>query len=107
MRRWERDERRRHELEMEFQDKKIINMEKEFNQRLREAEKTASDARKQRDEQIQRRRLAEELAQTADEVRQEALRSRAETARQLVKMHVAAGTRLMESDDLSASLSWL
>lgn len=80
--------------------------EKEFAAQLREAEKTARDARLQRDEQSQQRKLAEELAQTAEQVRQDALSHRAETARQLVKMHVAEGTRLMENGDLSASLLW-
>jgi WD40 repeat protein len=80
--------------------------EKEFAAQIREAEKAASDARKQRDEQFQQRKLAEELAQTADQVRQEALARRTEAARQLVKLHVAQGTRLMESGDLSASLLW-
>lgn len=82
------------------------NREKEFAAQLREAEKVASDARKQRDEQCQQRKLAEELAQTAEQVRQDALARRADTARQLVKMHVADGTRLMESGDLSAALLW-
>ena len=80
--------------------------EKEFAAQLRESEKTASETRRQRDEQIHLRKLAEELAQTAEQVRQEALGHRAEAARQLLKMQVAAGTRLMESGDLSASLLW-
>src|SRR5262249_13311233 len=68
--------------------------------------KAAIEARRQRDEQLEKRKSAEELAQIADEARQEAQTRRAETARQLVKLHVAEGTRLMESGDPSASLLW-
>ena len=49
------------------------NREKEFKVELREVEKAASEARRQRDEQLQQRKLAEELAQTADQLRQDAL----------------------------------
>jgi WD40 repeat protein/tetratricopeptide (TPR) repeat protein len=93
-------------VEAERRNTRWENREKEFKAELRAAEKAASDARRQRDEQYQQRKLAEELAQTADQVRQDALARRAEAARQLVKMHVAEGTRLMESGDLSASLLW-
>jgi WD40 repeat protein/tetratricopeptide (TPR) repeat protein len=107
MRRKDREERQEHRREIEIREAKLVNMEKEFLTQLRAAEKAASDARKQRDEQIQQRQLAEELAQTAEQVRQQALSRRAEIARHLVKMYVAAGTRLMEDGDLSASLLWL
>jgi WD40 repeat protein/tetratricopeptide (TPR) repeat protein len=106
MRRKEREEMQENRRQMEIREVKMINMEKEFAARLREIEKDASDARKQRDEQFHQRKLAEELAETAEQMRQEALRRRVEAVRQLVKMHVAAGTRLMQSGDLSASLLW-
>src|SRR5262249_41172404 len=86
--------------------KRWENREKEFANQLRDAEKAAVEARRQRDEQLEKRKSAEELAQIADETRQEALTRRAEAARQLVKLHVAEGTRLMQSGDLSASLLW-
>jgi len=100
------DKGQQRQRQAKIEAEKWANREKEFAAQLREVEKTASDARKQRDEQFQQRRLAEELAQTAEQVRQDALDNRAKTARQLVKMYVAAGTRLMESGDLSASLLW-
>jgi hypothetical protein len=106
MRRKDREERQEQRREIEIREAKLVNMEKEFLAQLHAAEKAASDARKQRDEQFQHRRLAEELAQTAEQVRQQASSRRAEIARQLVKMYVAAGTRLMENGDLSASLLW-
>jgi WD40 repeat protein/tetratricopeptide (TPR) repeat protein len=68
------------------------------------AERERKQAVQQRDEQAQARKIAEELTRTADQVRQDAVSRREEAARQLVKMHVAAGTRWMESGDLSASL---
>lgn len=101
------EETQRQERQAEMQAAKWRNREKEFQAELLEAKKARRDALRQRDEQFAQRRLAEELAQTADQVRQEALRRRAETTRQLVKMYVAAGTRLMESGDLSTSLLWL
>jgi WD40 repeat protein/tetratricopeptide (TPR) repeat protein len=86
--------------------KRWQNREKEFANQLRDAEKAAVEARRQRDEQFEKRKSAEDLAQIADETRQEALTRRVEAARQLVKLHVAEGTRLMENGDLSASLLW-
>ncbi len=100
------EDTQRQQREAEMQAAKWRNREKEFQAQLFDANKARRDALRQRDEQFAQRRLAEELAQTADQVRQEALRRRAETTRQLVKMYVAAGTRLMESGDLSASLLW-
>jgi WD40 repeat protein/tetratricopeptide (TPR) repeat protein len=101
------DKEQQQKRQAELEAARWQQREKEFAVQLREAEKTAGDARRQRDEQIHLRKLAEELAQTAEQVRQDALSRRAETARQLGKMYVAAGTRLMESGDLSASLLWL
>src|SRR5579884_2568391 len=101
------DKEQQRNRQAELQAVRWREREKEFAAQLREAEKTASETRRQRDEQIHLRKLAEELAQTAEQVRQEALSRRAETARQLIQMQVAAGTRLMESGDLSVSLLWL
>jgi WD40 repeat protein/tetratricopeptide (TPR) repeat protein len=100
------DKEQQRDRQAELQAVRWREREKEFAAQLRESEKTASETRRQRDEQIHLRKLAEELSQTAEQVRQEALSRRAETARQLIKMQVAAGTRLMESGDLSASLLW-
>src|SRR5579875_1319554 len=100
----DKESQRRRQVKIEAE--KWANREKEFATQLRAVEKTASDAKKQRDEQIHLRKLAEELAQTAEQVRQEALSHRAEIARQLVKMYVATGTRWMDSGDLAASLLW-
>jgi WD40 repeat protein/tetratricopeptide (TPR) repeat protein len=102
----EKEESQRQRRETEIQDIKWTNREKEFQAQLLDAVKAASAARKQRDEQFQARALAEELARTAEEVRKEALIRRAETARQLIKMYVADGTRRMESGDLSAAAAW-
>jgi hypothetical protein len=73
---------------------------------LAEAERLRRDALQQRDEQVVARRNAEELARTAEQVRQEAVDLRRQTDRQLIGMHVAAGTRFMEQGDLSSSLLW-
>ena len=73
---------------------------------MREAKKTALEYRKQRDEQIEKRKAAEDLAQIADEARAGSGVPSRGTARLLVKLHVAEGIRLMESGDLSASLVW-
>jgi WD40 repeat protein/tetratricopeptide (TPR) repeat protein len=100
------DKEQQRQRQAKIEAAKWANREKEFAAQLREVEKSARDARKQRDEQFQQRRLAEELAQTAEQVRKDALSQRAETARLLVKMYVASGIRLMESGDLSASLLW-
>lgn len=102
----ESEERQRRKRDTEIQESKWTNREKEFQAQLRESEKAALQSRRQRDEQFQARKLAEELAQSADRVRQDAQSRRAEAARQLVEMHVAAGTRPMESGDLSAALPW-
>jgi WD40 repeat protein/tetratricopeptide (TPR) repeat protein len=101
-----KDKQPQQNRQIELQGAKWEKREKEFEAQLREARKNALDARKQRDEQYEQRKLAEELAQTADQVRKEALEHRAEVTRQLIKMNVAAGTRLMDSNDLSASLVW-
>jgi WD40 repeat protein/tetratricopeptide (TPR) repeat protein len=106
LRQREHEEMQRRKRETEIQQRKKTNLENEFRAQLREAEKAASDARKQRDEQIHLRRLAEDLAQTAEQLRQDALSHRAQAMRQLVKLYVAAGTGLMENGDLSTSLLW-
>jgi WD40 repeat protein/Flp pilus assembly protein TadD len=90
----------------ELQAARWQKREKEFEAQLRESRKEAIDARKQRDAQYEQRMHAEELAKTAEQIRQDALERRAEATRQLTKMYAAAGIRLMESDDLSASLLW-
>ncbi|MHB1422278.1 MAG: beta-propeller domain-containing protein [Gemmataceae bacterium] len=92
--------------QVKSEKEKRDNQEKEFNAEVLDIKKAALEARQQRDEQIQQRKLAEELAQTADQLRQDALSRRAEAARKLVKMYVANGTRRMENGDLSASLVW-
>lgn len=102
----EKEERQRRKRATEIQESKWTNREREFQAQLRESEKAALLSRRQRDEQFEMRKLAEELAQTADRVRQEAQSRRAEAARQLVEMHVAAGTHAMENGDLSAALPW-
>jgi WD40 repeat protein/tetratricopeptide (TPR) repeat protein len=102
----EKEETQRRQRETEIQAGRWNTREKEFQAQLREAEKAARAYRQQRDDRIQASIALEERAKTADQVRQEALRSRAEAARQLVKLYVAAGTRRMESNDLSASLLW-
>ncbi|HEY7422978.1 MAG TPA: hypothetical protein VH682_01835, partial [Gemmataceae bacterium] len=78
----------------------------EISKQLLEAKQGQKDALRQRDEQARARKVAEEFSQTAEQVRQEALGRRVEAVRQLVKMHAANGTRLMEGGDLSASLLW-
>ncbi|HEY7154021.1 MAG TPA: hypothetical protein VH575_08710 [Gemmataceae bacterium] len=91
---------------MEMEAAKWNDKIAELDKQRREAEQQRKDAMRQRDDQVSARKAAEDIAQTAEQVRQKALGQRAETARQLVKMHVAAGTRLMEGGDLSASLLW-
>jgi WD40 repeat protein/tetratricopeptide (TPR) repeat protein len=100
----DKDQRQKRQDEVEAA--RWRDREASFQKQLREVEQARRDAVKQRDEQAHDRRLAEELTRTAEEVRQEALSRRAETARQLVKVYVAEGTRLMERGDLSASLLW-
>jgi WD40 repeat protein/tetratricopeptide (TPR) repeat protein len=90
------------EMEAAKWNDKIVELDKQRG----EAEQQRKDAVHQRDEQAAARKVAEELTRTAEQVRQAALDQRAEIARQLVKMHVAAGTRWMEGGDLSASLLW-
>jgi WD40 repeat protein/tetratricopeptide (TPR) repeat protein len=86
--------------------KRRENREKEFKADLVAAEKATVEMRRQRDDEIKQRKLVEELGQSADQLRQDALNRRAETERKLVKMYTAAGTRLMEGGDLSASMLW-
>ncbi|MGH7172504.1 MAG: beta-propeller domain-containing protein, partial [Gemmataceae bacterium] len=100
----DKEQLRKRRAEMEA--KKWRNREEQFQKQLFEAKKTALLVRQQRDDEITKRRVVEDLKQTSDQEREDALSRRAEASRKLVKMHVAAGTRLMESGDLSASLPW-
>jgi WD40 repeat protein len=78
----------------------------EMKRELREEKEARHNAVLQRDEQARDRRTAEELAQSADQLRREAQSAREQAGRQLVGMNVALGTRLMEDGDLSGSLVW-
>ena len=98
------EQQRKRQAEMEAERRR--NREEEFQAQLREVKKAALVTRRQRDEEIKKRIVVEELKQTADQERQDALDRRAEAMRKLVKLHVAAGTRLMDAGDLSASLPW-
>ncbi|HTU19161.1 MAG TPA: hypothetical protein VMG10_13960 [Gemmataceae bacterium] len=100
------DNEQQRKREAEMQAARWRNREKEFEAQLLDLKKDAKNLRLQRDEQIGLRKLAEELKDTAEQERQDASSRRADAMRKLVRMHVATGTRLMESSDLSASLPW-
>ncbi len=78
----------------------------EIKAELSQEKRRSKEAVRQRDEQAHDRKLAEDLARIAEQVRQEAVSRREKAARQLVRMHVALGTRRMDGGDLSASLLW-
>ncbi len=98
------EEERKHKRDNDIQELKWSNREKEFQARLREAEKDALAAKTERDKQFQARSLAEELRQSAEGESKASRGQLKETTGHLIEMHVANGVRRMDSGDLSGSL---
>jgi WD40 repeat protein/tetratricopeptide (TPR) repeat protein len=73
-------------------------------QRAMQEERQRRSAEKLTREQAQRRAQAEERARDSDAARTAAVAARAESARHLARLHVAHGTALMDTGDLSGAL---
>jgi WD40 repeat protein/Flp pilus assembly protein TadD len=78
----------------------------ELKQELHKVVKDRKDALEKRDTEALLRRTAEENAQAAVLASKEAAAARRESAQQLIKLEVASGTRLLQSNDPAGSLLW-